>query len=410
MLEVIRKFKLLSKEKKDMLALFWVYEFVGTTVGIFIGAFVFLRTGSISFLALFELIKYTGCDLAFAGFGYLMAKCGYSMKWNYLRAFMVYFIGFVWLAITPHTMPYLLIFAFINGAGLGLFWLGNHTYELLYTNNENGDRDFYSSMVQAGTQVISVLGPMVGTLLIFLSERIFKMETLTLLFWIIPLIYLVSLPFLFNLPHFIPKPITRLEIKSFFRNHVSKKIRWYYILAGEEEIRYVAISIFAIVALKTLLNIGLWQIAVGVISFFVTMLLSNVRQEKNRLRIMIYAIGGFLIAFSFVMFSNISVYFYIIFSLIMIVFKPIYRVSQHTIDLRSMDFLAHDRSSFYPGILYREVILYIGRFLALSFLILVGFIIKNDIFSARVVIMISAVILVINWFVARSMIGENNSK
>lgn len=393
-----------------MLALFWVYEFVNTTVGIFIGAFVFLRTGSIGLLALFVLIQLTATTSAFSGFGYLIAKYGYSMKWNYLRSFVVYFISFIWLALTPHTTSYLLVFGFVNGLGLGLFWLGNHTYELLYTNNENGDRDFYSSMVQAGTQIIYIVGPLVGIFLIFLSEIVFKTETLSLLFWIVPLLYLISLPFLFSLPHFIPKPITKIEIKSFFRNHVPKKIRWYYLLAGEEEIRVVAVSIFAITALKTFFNIGLWQIVLGVFSFFITMLLSNIRYKGNRLQIMAYAIFGFLIAFLFLIFSNISIYFYIIFSLIIIVFKPMYRVSQHTLDLLSMDFLACGRSSFYSGLLYREIILYIGRFIALSLLIFIGFIVNDDIASAQIGVIVSSVILIINWFVARSMTKENYSK
>jgi len=403
MFKAIKKFKQLSKEKKAMLALFWVYEFVNTTVGIFIGAFVFLRTGSLGLLALFVLIQLTATGFAFSGYGYLMAKYGYSMKWNYLRSFAVYFVSFIWLALTPHTTLYLFVFGFLNGAGIGLFWLGNHTYELLYTNNENGDRDFYSSMVQAGTQVISIVGPLFGIFLIFLSEIVFKMETLSLLFWVVPLLYLISLPFLFNLPHFIPEPITKKEIKSFFRNHVSKKIRWYYLLAGEGEIRTVVVSIFAITALKTFFNIGFWQTILGVFSFFIIMLLSNIRYKGNRLRIMAYAIFGFLVAFLFLIFSNTSFYFYMIFSLIMIVFKPMYRVSQHTLDLLSMDFLACGRSSFYSGLLYREIILYIGRFVALSLLMFIGFIMKDDIVSAQIGVIVSSMVLILNWFVARSM-------
>ena len=392
-----------------MLTLFFVYEFVNTTVGIFIGAFVFLRTGSLWLLALFVLIRFTAAFLAFSGFGYLMARRGYSMKWNYLRSFVIYFIGFIWLASTSHIAPYLLIFALIDGMGLGLFWLGNHTYGLLFTRNEDGDRDFYLSMLHAGTQLISILGPLAGTLLIFLSERVFKMETLSLLFWLIPLVYLASLPFLFSLPHFIPKSITKLEIKSFFRDHVSKKIRLYYFFDGVTIVSNVFVALFSIIALKTFINIGLWQTAVGIISFFSIIILANIRYEGNRLRIMAYAIIGFIIALSSLMFSNISAYFYIAFSLLMIVFGPMYRVSQQAIDLRSIDFLASGRSSFYPGILYREVVLYIGRFVALSILILIGVLLKNDIILAQIGILISISALIINWFVARSMIGEHKS-
>jgi MFS family permease len=407
MLKAYRKFRLLSREKKDMIMLFWIYELVGTTAGIFMGSFVFLKTGSLLILTIYILIQIIATGLAFSGYGYLMARFGYSMKWNYLRSFFVYFISFVFLALTPHTTVFFLIFSFLNGLGLGLFWLGNHSYEMLYTKNENGDRDFYSSMLQGGTQVINILAPLIGTLVIFLSEKVFDIGTFSILFWVLPMLYLVSLPFLFSLPHFIPNKITKLDIKSFFKNKVSKKIKLYYILQGEEEIRVVAISFFAIIALKTFINIGILQTLVAVISFFITVLLANIRCEGNRLKLMSFAIVGFSIATIFLGFSNISVYFYITYSLLMILFKPMYKISQHTIDLRSMDFLAKDRSSFYPGILYREVFLSIGRFLFLLFLILISLLIKNDIVSARVGLLIAILIFVTNWFIARKMLKES---
>ena len=73
---------------------------------------------------------------------------------------------------------------------------------------------------------------------------------------------------------------------------------------------------------------------------------------------------------------------------------------------RSMDFLAFHRTSFYPGILYREVFLFIGRFLFLGLVIMVALFSKDDILSARVGIISYALALVTNWFVAKSMIGK----
>jgi MFS family permease len=403
----LQKFLALSKEKKSMLALFWIYEFASTSVSIFINVYFFLKTGSLWLLALFALFRYIGGILGFTGLGYIIAQKQYSMKWNYVRSFILYFLGFIWLAFTPHTALYLLLFSFINGTAMGLFWLGNHSYEMIFTKNEGGDRDFYSSMVQGGTKVIQILSPLIGTVLVLVSEKIFGIESLSLLFLFLPLVYLTSLPFLFNLPHFIPKKITREEINSFLGKGVRSKIKWYYVLACGEEIRNVIVTFFSILAFKNIINIGSWHTFTGIISLFLILILANRRYEGNRIKIMFYSMLGFLIAFGFLFFSDVSIYFFIIYSLIIIILGPLYRVSQHTLDLRSMDFLASNRSSFYTGLLYREIFLYIGRFGALGGMIITALLIKNDLLLAKIGIIVSAFLLILNWKVAKEMVKDN---
>ncbi|KKQ35739.1 MAG: hypothetical protein US50_C0006G0012 [Candidatus Nomurabacteria bacterium GW2011_GWB1_37_5] len=406
MYQSLTKFKHLSAEKKSMLALFWVYEFANTTAGIFVNIFVFLDTRSLWVLALLILVQVTATLIGFTGFGYLLAEYQRSMRWNYLRSFSIYFISFIWLALTPHTLPFLIVFYFLYGLGGGIFWATNHSYELIYTKNEDGDRDFYASMVQSGTQLIFILSPLLGTALLLLADKVFQIETFSLLFWVLPFIYLLSLPFLFRLPHFVPKPITKSDIKSFMTDGEHSQIRWYYILSAGELIRGVISVFFAVVALKTAVNIGLWETAVAIISFFAVFTLANTRRENNRLKIMLNAICGFLIAFAFLYFSSTYFYFYLIYSVLMVFFRPMYRVSQHAIDLHSMEFLSRGRSSFYPGILYREIILYIGRFFALMFVIVMSLVLNNDILSVKIGIIISAILLVLHWHVARKMLAK----
>jgi|GEM_PF-1673429 len=405
---VFRRFKLLSLEKKHMLFLFWVYEFANTTSGLFVNVFVFLQTGSIAFLALFVLVQFAGVMIGFIGIGYAIAQLQYSMKWNYLRSFSIYFLAFVWLAFTPHTTIFLLVFSFLNGLGLGIFWLGNHSYEIVYTKNGDGDRDFYSSMVQSGTQAITIVAPLVGTILLFLAEQVLHTETFTLLFYVLPLIYLISLPFLFKLPHFIPGIISKAEVRSFFNNKKERIVYWYYFLTGTQELKTVAIVFFSIVALKTAINIGTWETVVGVISLFLIVLFAAIRREENRISIMLYAILGFSIAFSFVAFSDVSPFYYVAYSLIMVIFRPMYRISQHTIDLYSMDLLGKGRSSFYVGLLYREVMLYSARFLTLGLVILLALFIKDTMLVAQITLVIYVISLIINWFVAKKLLNQTS--
>ena len=405
---LVRKMKMLSQEKRHMLVLFWIYEFANIIVGIFIGAFVFLETQSIGFLALYILVRLTGSLTGFAGVGYMIAQLQLSMRRNYLHSFVMFFAGFVWLAVMPAGMVTFLVFAFLNGLGLGIFWLGNHSYEMVYTKNSEGDRDFYSSVEQGGTQILSIIAPLMGTLLALLSENVFHIQSLTLLFWFLPIVFLMSLPFLFWLPDYTPPKVSGSEVRSFFTRPHERTIKWYYIFTASVEFRAVAVVLFSVMALETLVRIGTWETIVSVVSFCIIFILAERRRAGNRVRIMFWGIIGFYIAFGLLFFSHLSVYLYLAFSLLMVIFKPMYRVSQHAIDLYSMDLLAENRSSFYSGMLFREVVLYAGRIIVLGSIIALSFFVKDIFVLGRVIIILYLVSVTLYWFIARSFIKEHN--
>ncbi|MDD4151006.1 MAG: hypothetical protein PHR68_00095 [Candidatus Gracilibacteria bacterium] len=70
-------------------------------------------------------------------------------------------------------------------------------------------------------------------------------------------------------------------------------------------------------------------------------------------------------------FLILSLVGFFIYSLISLLIGPIYRVSEHVYDLRSMDFIKHGDSDFFPAMILREFILIIGRLIPIILLIFI---------------------------------------
>lgn len=367
-LKTLHRFRALPETTRAMVFLYWVYEFSQTIVGLFLNVFVFLETRSLLSLILYNFVFAFFIMLGFSGWGALMARWQISLKYNYLRAFTLYIFSFFCLIFLPREFAYFLLFAALNGLGLGMFWVGVHGYEMLTTNNKN--RDFYSSMVTLGSQIISILSPLVATVSFTLSEKVFHLETFEILLWILPFIYLSSLPFLFKLPHYTPPRIPKQEWKRLFFDKKLRPMREYIVAGGLpwgfHSTLYAALSILS---LKTVINLGLFQTAAGLFSVLLILFLSHKRHEGNRVKILFHAVLGLMLSAGVLLFWQVSPLVFIGVSLAMIVLKPIYRVSEHVIDLQVMEKLTGEHS-FYPGIVYRDIIIWIGRALAISLLLL----------------------------------------
>jgi YQGE family putative transporter len=335
-------------------------------VGLFLNVFVFEVTQSLMSLVIYNLVFFFFVALGFSGWGYAAAQLQVSMKYNYLRAFTIYILSFLTLIFLPHDFAYLLIFATFNGLGLGMFWVGVHTYEMLTTSNEN--RDFYSSMVSLGTQIFAVLSPLVATLSFYLSEHVFHLETFEILFWILPFVYLLSFPFLFKLPEYTPKKIPHSEWKRLIFDKNLRSVRRYITVGGLPwGFRSVLVPALSLLSLQSVLKIGLLQTSVGVISILTLLVLSHKRHEGNRVEILFYASMGMALAFGLLFFWESSPWFFVLFSLLLTILHPVYRVSEHVLDLTAMERLTGEHS-FYPGLVYRDALIWVGRSLAIGLL------------------------------------------
>lgn len=364
--KTLHRFRALPDDARAMVFLYWVYEFSQMIVGLFLNVFVYESTGSLMSLVIYNLVYFFMVALGFSGWGYVVAQKQISLKYNYLRAFTIYILSFLCLIFLPHDFSYLLLFSAFNGLGLGMFWVGVHSYEMLTTTEEN--RDFYSSMVSLGTQVFSVISPLVATLSFYLSKEIFHLETYEILFWILPFIYLASLPFLFKLPDYTPKKIPHSEWKRLLFDPKLKKVRRYILSGGLPwGFRSTLVPALSLLSLKTVINIGVLQSVVGGVSILALIILSHHRHQGNRVRILFYSVLAMMAAFGLLFFWEGSPWIFILFSLSLTLISPIYRVSEHVLDLKAMEKLTGEHS-FYPGLIYRDALIWVGRSLAIGFM------------------------------------------
>jgi hypothetical protein len=103
-----------------------------------------------------------------------------------------------------------------------------HTQELKNIKNKN--RDFYSSSISAGKNIISMIIPFFVSFFFLIGEK-FNFDAYILLFLILPLIYLFSFLFINRIESYIPQKIEKEDLKNFF-NFRKYKYGHIYFLIG----------------------------------------------------------------------------------------------------------------------------------------------------------------------------------
>ena len=404
--KTFQRFLDLPDVTRSMIGLYWVYEFSQIITWIFLNTFIFLQSESLGFLALYNAFYFTGCLVGFCVFGYFIAQLQISMRLNYLRSFVFYILSFLILLIFPHEPLVLLAFGFFNGLGLGMFWVGVHSYEMLHTDESN--RDFYSSMVSTASQVLVIASPFIATITFILSNKYFDGATFTLLLWILPFVYLLSLPFIFKLPDFVPEKISVDEVKRLFLSPSISKARQYWMgTSFDLAIRTIILPVFAITALGNVVNIGILETCVGILSLVAVIVLSHVRNEGNRIQILFYSVLVMSGAYSFLFFADAAWYFYVLFSILYVFIKPIFSVSEHVIALQSVELVrGEDESCFYPGLLYRDFVLWIGRSIAIGVVMFTAWFVQDDLLTAKYMVFFVIASLLLLWVTAKRLVEK----
>ena len=359
----LKKFSGLSKEVRSILGAYSVYELAERIITVFMGIFVYTSSDSLVFMALYFLVYFTACFLGFSGWGLLMSKWQINMKWNHLRAFATYILGFIWFWFFRDENWHYLVFAAFNGAGLGLFWLGHHSFEMLHTNDK--DRDFYSAALGVVDHVSGILGPLIATASFLISEKFFG-DSLSIIFFVLPFVYLLVIPFLWNLPDFTPEEI---ESVDWNRLRKSKKLWPAKRFAFVESLGWGAWEIFApliiIAALGTYVNVGFFDTILGLVSILIVLIQGHWMHNGNRKKIFHWSLALVLLYFVGLLFWPFSPWVFILLGFYWELVYPVYGTVFHVISLKNIDQLRCHRGHFYAGLLYREWIIYLGRLTSL---------------------------------------------
>ena len=375
--ETLTKYKALPVVVKSMIALFWIYELVAQMTTIFVNAYVYLNTQNIEILIQYNFWNVFGIGLGFVLWGYIVSIFQISFRLNYAKSFVIFILSFFILIFLPNNALAYFWFAVVNGLAVGMFWVGVHTYELMHT--EDKIRDFYSSMISAGSVILKMLSPMLAIASFYISEYVFGFEMYTIFFIIIPFLYLSAIPFIFSLPNYTPEKISSLSIKRLFTDNKISNVRKYLFFSSIDfAILAVIVPIVAIQSLSTPYNIGYVEFLSGIIAFLAIIALSHKRNTTNRVDILNIAILGIAVMGGILLLYPFHWMFYVIGSIGLILLIPVYRVSIHVLDLVSMEKMKKVNNSIYEGVLYRDFILLIGRFFSLFLLYIATLLTNNE--------------------------------
>jgi MFS family permease len=353
----IKQLRAMRPSMRALVFLYWLYQFASSTTAIFTQVYLYQLFQSVTVNIISIIMLVTGVMLGFSVWGFIAAHYRLNIRHGFAASFATTSIAMLMLPWV-HTTHAALLAILLGGIGVGLFWLAIHTYELSETHDH--ERDVYSSYLSVGDQVMTLAGPAFATVLIWIAHQ-FNIHELTLLFMSMPLMYLTALPVFRLLRDYRPKPVRWHDIKHFVTDRRNQLAQVY--LAGSSTIfvlNKATVPLVAILILGTALNVGLFATVTSLFSILAILIVGAYRHPKNR--VFLYGVAtAIIVAITILMGIFFTFPMFVAYTLIMAIAFPLLRVSQHTIDLKTMDSIGHKESDFYPTMLLRDFSFWIWR-------------------------------------------------
>ena len=352
-----RQFVALRPSVRSLIYLFWIYDFTGGMVGVFTQIFLFQRFTSLELNIIATIVFYTGIMAGFvipgiaATFWRMNIKRGFAWSFLFLGLSILYL-----LTITDTWHAYLAMFFW--GFGQGVFWLTVNTFELSETRD--GERDFYASALNAGTQVLGLAGPAAATALIWLSGSVLHLGTYTLLFTMAPIIYLLGFFCFSSIADYRPPRIRWADITFYVTDRKNQAAQLYTFGTGiQQTLGVIVLPLATLAILGTALKVGIYNTFFAVLSALCVLAVARYRNTKNRL--FIYGVTVLGIAASVVWLGYAFTFLaLIVYTVVDATLSPVMGVTTHVVDLSAMEVGRHD-ADFYATMILRDFFLWIWR-------------------------------------------------
>ena len=342
---------------RSLIFLFWVYSFVSRAVSAFSQIYIYQMFDSVQLNIIAAMATFTGIMIGFSIYGAIAAQFRLNAKYGFLLSFIFTALGLILLPLA-RDVPEACGAMTVRGIGAGFFWLTIHTYELMESRDH--ERDIYSTFLSAGDQIITLASPAFATLLIWLSHHL-GLGDYTLLFLATPPIFLLGLPSLGALKDYRPEPIARHDLVHFVADRRNQAAE-IYLLGGAAShiLSQTLIPLAAITVLGSALNVGGFNTVFAIAGALALLAVGSRRRPENRLLILGLS-SIVLIALNLMLGYSLTIVTLVVYTIGISVTQPISRVSQHVIDLKTMDGMAHSASDFYPAMILRDVALWVWR-------------------------------------------------
>lgn len=366
----LTSFNKLPLSNKSMVYLMWIYGVGSIITSTFVNIYIFKLHNSFAEILFYNMAFFSATFVGFSLLGWIMSVLQGNIKNMYYLSYVLFILSFLFLLVYwGHQTWYIYLFWALFGLWNGSFWNAVHTQEL--KNISDNDRDFYSSSISAGKDIIAILTPFLIAL-IFTLAHIFQFDGYIILFWILPLLYLTSFLFIKNIESYTPQQITIDDARNFF----NLRKYWFghlYFFAWWI-LTWITTSVMAtvsIILLKSEVNIGLFQWILTILSIVLVVHLSHKRNKDNRLRY--FTLICLWLCLNYVIFGIFfGVLGFVLSSLVSLFLSPLFRVSEHVYDLSLMDSIKTQNNDFYPAMVMRESILWLWRISGIITLLLIS--------------------------------------
>jgi len=353
-------FRLQRRALRSLIYLFWIYSFVSRAVGSFSQIYIYEMFSSVQLNIIAAIVTFTGIMIGFCIYGTVAALYSLNAKHGFLLSFLFTGLGLFLLPLA-HDVPQACGAVAIRGIGSGLFWLTIHTYELMETSDH--ERDIYSTFLSAGDQIVSLASPAFATFLIWISHPL-GVGDFTLLFLAMPPLLLLGLPALAALKDYRPAPIGRHDLVYFLADRRNQAAQIYLIGGSASYIlQHVLIPLAAVTVLGGALNVGGFNTAFAIAGALALLVVGSRRRAENRLFILGMS-SIVLVALNLTLGFSLTLATLVVYTVGTSITQPIMRVSEHVIDLRTMDGMSHHASDFYPAMILRDAALWVWRTVA----------------------------------------------
>ena len=355
---------------RALVFLYWIYALVSGMVGVFAQLFLYQQFTSISLNIVATMLLYTGIMAGFVIPGFAATVWRLNMKHGFLLSFFVT-AGAILFLLQTMSVAHAYAAMFIWGVGQGLFWLTVNTFELSETVDE--ERDFYSSVLNAGNQILSLVGPATATLLIWLSGTVFHLGTYTLLFTVAPVVYLLGFFCFAALGDYRPPRLALADVRHYFTDRTNQAAQLYTLGGGVQQMLGTTVPPLVILAiLGTALKVGLYDTVFAIFSALVIIAIAKYRTRENRLAMYGWTTGGLALTTVFLgaVFNFAAL---VVYTILKGILSPIRGVSSHVIDLEAME-LGRKETDFYATMILRDFFLWVWRIAGgFLFLGIIGF-------------------------------------
>jgi len=350
-------FRAMRPSVRSLVFLYWIYAFAGGMIGVFTQIFLYQKFTSVSLNIIATIVFYTGIMAGFCIPGFLAAVWRLNLKRGFFWGFLIMGASIAYLLhIQDVAQAYLAMLLW--GFGQGVFWLTVNTFELSET--KDAERDFYSSVLNAGNQVLSLAGPACAALLIWLSGSVFGIGTYTLLFTVAPAVFLTGFLCFSNVRDYRPQPLRWSDVRHYFTDHRNQAAQIYTLGTGFQQTLGITILPLAILAiLGTVLRVGVYNTIFALFSAICILAIARYRTPGNRLFIYGVTTLGIVLATLWLGYA-FSLIALIIYTIVEGILSPIMNVSSHVIDLSAME-IGRSDSDFYATMLLRDFFLWIWR-------------------------------------------------